>query len=175
MSYTTPGQPQGKPFSVSNFLREALIAELVAINGYVKVINEVNIPELRKLLYHIMLDEKRHYGMFLEALRKCDCVEFEKSLEAISHVEIKNKPLKTRNYEGKDNTAIILKEIRNNIKGELEAVILYESIIEEIDDKEIQNLLQRIANEEKEHTEELTQALIRLDKDPFGPLDCFIR
>src|SRR3712207_1573423 len=122
-----------------------------------------------------MLDEKRHYGMFLEALRKCDCVEFEKSLDSISHVEIKNKPLKTRPYEGKDNTSIILKEIRDNIKGELEAVLLYESIIEEIDDKEIQNLLQRIANEEKEHTEELTQALIRLDKDPFGPLEGFIR
>lgn len=35
MSYTNPeGQPQGYSYYFTNLLREALIAEIIAINGY---------------------------------------------------------------------------------------------------------------------------------------------
>ena len=46
MSYTTDGHPQGRPNKMSNCIREAMIAEIVAINQY---------------NYHINKEHKLHY------------------------------------------------------------------------------------------------------------------
>lgn len=172
MSYTTSAQPQGKALNIQGFLREALISEIVAINGYSKHIDDISIAEIKELLHHIMEDEKRHYGMFLEALRKYDKEEFEVYLEAIEHVEIKDKPLKKTYHENKKLTAYkILNKIREDIKGEYEAILLYDYIITQIDDKEITKILKEISKDEKEHVEELTLAIMRLDSDNYGPIE----
>lgn len=171
MSYTTLRQPQGKPTSICGFLREALIAEIVAINDYSSAIEYICIPEIRDLLHDIALDEKKHYGMFLEALRKYDSEEFDQCMRALKHVKIRDKPLKVHYpNDCKINTTTILNKIRENIKGEFEAILLYDYIVDEIDDDYIIDIFREIINEEIEHVEELTLALTRLDKDPYGPI-----
>ncbi|MGG5463008.1 ferritin family protein [Clostridium sp. B9] len=172
MSYTTDGQPQGKALDIKGFLREALISEIIAINGYSKHIDEISIVEIKELLHHIMEDEKRHYGMFLEALRRYDKEEFEVYVEALEHVDIKDKPLKKTYHENKKLTAYkILNKIRKDIKGEFEAILLYDNLIAQIDDKELIKMIKDIAKDEKEHAEELTLAIMRLDSDTYGPIE----
>lgn len=172
MSYTTDGQPQGKALDIKGFLREGLISEIVAINGYSKHIDEISIVEIKELLHHIMEDEKRHYGMFLEALRRYDKEEFEVYVEALDHVEIKDRPLKKTYHENKKLTAYkILNKIRKDIKGELEAILLYDYLIEQIEDKDIVKMIKDITKDEKEHVEELTLAIMKLDSDKYGPIE----
>jgi rubrerythrin len=64
MSYTTEGQPQGYPYFYTNKIREALISEIIAINGYAYHIAHSDIKDINEVWHHIMEDEKRHYGMF---------------------------------------------------------------------------------------------------------------
>lgn len=172
MSYTTDGQPQGKALNIQSFLREGLISEIVAISGYSKHIDEISISEIKELLHHIMEDEKRHYGMFLEAIRKYDKEEFEVYVEAMEHVEIKDKPLKKTYHENKKLTAYkILNKIIDDIKKENEAILLYDYLIAQIDDKDLVKMIKEIAKDEKEHVEELTIAIMRLDSDTYGPIE----
>ncbi|EJT6665068.1 ferritin-like domain-containing protein [Clostridium perfringens] len=172
MSYTTEKQPQGKALDIKGFLREALISEIVAINGYSKHIDEISLVEIKELLHHIMEDEKRHYGQFLEALRRYDKEEFEVYVESVDHVEIKDKPLKKTYHENKKLTAYsILNKIRDDIKGEYEAILLYDDLINKIEDKCLVKMIRDITKEEKEHVEELTLALMRLDSDKYGPIE----
>lgn len=171
MSYTTNKQPQGKAFDLLGFLREGLISEIVAINGYSTHIDEISIVEIKELLTHIMEDEKRHYGQFLEAIRRYDKEESEVYKEALDHVKIKDKPLKKTFHENKKLGAyIILNKIREDIKGELEAILLYEDLLKNIEDKDLLKMIKDITKEEKEHVEELTLALLRLDSDKYGPI-----
>lgn len=167
MSYTTPGQPQGEALLLTNFIREALIGEIVAINQYNNHIDSINLADLRMLLYHIMEDEKRHYGMLLNLLRKFDPVQAEKALEVPDHVHIKDRPIKQHYSSDHKDCSLVLNKIREDIKGELEAVILYEDIISKITDDTAKNIIKEITDDEKEHSEELTLALIRLDKDNY--------
>lgn len=59
MSYTVPGgQPQGKPIFVTSKIREAMVAELTAINDYTYHIANSKMEEVNKVWRMIMLDEK---------------------------------------------------------------------------------------------------------------------
>lgn len=59
MSYTIlNGQPQGSARQFTNKLREVLIAEVIAMNGYQSHIANSNIEEINNAWHNIMLDEK---------------------------------------------------------------------------------------------------------------------
>ncbi|WP_243176624.1 hypothetical protein [Clostridium gasigenes] len=60
MSYTTNRQPQGIVIDETNFLREGMIAEIVAINDYSTFIKLTNNKEVKDIFYHIMEEEKEH-------------------------------------------------------------------------------------------------------------------
>lgn len=170
MSYTTDRQPQGCAFSIPNFLRETMIGELVAINDYNEHIKLTNLPDIKKILHHIMEDEKRHYGMLLDALRKFDSRQKEKSEEVSEKTEISSKPLKTNSEKTDKNSHHLLNAIRGDIKGELEAIIAYEDILEKINDNILKAMIKDIVKDEIEHVEELTKILTTLDIDCYGPL-----
>ncbi len=219
MSYTNPhGHPQGLPEKVTNLLRQVIIAEIVAINGYQRHILTSNIPAVNEAWYHIMLDEKSHYIIALDLLRKYDPVEYKffmtpheinLGLEAVQNsVNIsktqnsqfvsstpnssntQNHPYSTPNLQNTNSSSshgsgrksaassqqnrmvtydklLILNNVRDDIKGELEAVILYEDEISHIQQKDIRHALQKIIDDEKEHTEHLTQVLFAFDPDPY--------
>ncbi|WP_297522297.1 ferritin-like domain-containing protein [uncultured Clostridium sp.] len=171
MSYTTSKQPQGKPRNLANFLREAMVGELVAINDYQMHLGYCPINDVKTTLEHIMEDEKRHYGMLLDLSRKCDQVQCKKASEISDHISLKCKSLNEHNSKKKISQSSLLIKLREDIKGELEAIIAYEDIVYKIDNKEAIEILTQIANDEKEHVEELTYILQKLDSDCYGPLE----
>jgi rubrerythrin len=161
--------PQGHPYFGTNKIREALIGELVAINDYAEHIAMSNIEDINEVWHHIMEDEKRHYGMFLELIRKYDPQEAEKYLEAKKHVELEKKEKTPKCHIHSEEC--ILNLIRKDIKGELEAIILYEQQMIEICNKEVKRVYYEIIGDEKEHVEELTLLLMKYDKDKYGPIE----
>jgi len=172
MSYTTQRQPEGATKSVEGFLREGLIAEIVAINDYNYFIESTDNKELKELFHEIMGDEKRHYAMFLEALKSIDEEEKELGMEAEKHIKISAKG-KYSDYTNKSNKNIsLLVNIRDAIKGELEAILLYEHFIINLSDNIINRIIKEIIKDEKEHVEELTRALVILDKDKYSNIKC---
>jgi len=58
----------------------------------------------------------------------------------------------------------ILKSLREDLVGELEAINQYQEHIEEIDDEEIKKVLSHIRDDEKEHVAELTKVIRKLDE-----------
>lgn len=171
MSYTTNRQPQGKPLDLCNFLREAMVGEIVAINDYQEHIGHCPIPEVRKILEHIMEDEKRHYGMLLDLIRKNDKVQHALSIEVTNHISVKCKKLNELANKKKISMSSLLIKIREDIKGELEAIIAYEETLSKISDTDTKNALTEIITDEKEHVEELTYILLKLDGNCYGPLE----
>jgi len=165
-----------------------MIAELVAINGYQNHILTSNITAINEAWYHIMLDEKRHYTIALDLLRKYDPVEYKyfiTSHELNMETDLQNtqniNPGQGKHSSGEKSPALsshadkiaiydkplILNNVRADIKGELEAIILYEDEIADIPQKDIRVELQKIIDDEKEHTEHLTQVLLHFDPDPY--------
>lgn len=171
MSYTTSRQPQGKPRKLANFLREAMIGELIAINDYQEHIRYCPLNDVKEILEHIMEDEKKHYGMLLELLRECDSVQFQKAIEISEHISVKCKSLNEHTDKKKTSLSSLLIKIRKDIKGELEAIIAYEDIIYLIEDTEAIKTLEKIVSDEKEHVEELTYLMQRLDSNCYGPIE----
>lgn len=173
MSYITNRHPQGIVVDKINFLREGMIAEIVAINDYSTFIELTNNKEVKDIFYHIMEEEKEHYGMFLDALRKYDKEQYNLKNEVKKHVDISSKDIgKYKDfYSSKDKNQNLLISLRDAIKGELEAIILYEYFIANISDNYLIDIISNITSDEKEHVEELTLALILLDKDSYGPID----
>lgn len=173
MSYTTDRQPQGIPLNLCNILREAMIAEIVAIEDYSTAIANTENKEVIEIFHHILEDEKRHYGMFLEFLRSVDKEQMEMFKEAQEHVII-TQPKEGKN-DGKSSKykikGDVITFIRENIKGELEAIVLYDQHEAQIKDEEGKKLFSSISRDEKEHVEELTKAMIILDKDKYGPIE----
>jgi rubrerythrin len=127
MSYTNHfGQPQGHALSFVNKIREALIAEIVAINGYENHIANSNMKDINAVWHHIVQDEKDHYGMFLNLVEKYDPEEYQQSLK---HRKDNIMVEAMQKYEPEYDKQIILNNIREDIKGEFEAIILYEDHI----------------------------------------------
>ena len=169
MSYThLNGQPQGITQQFTNKLREILIGELVAINGYQTHISHSNIEEINKAWHQIMLDEKRHYGWVLNLLRKYDPEQSRQFTEHKRDDPGPKSPLQIENNQS--DGAIILNFLRDDIKGELEAVILYEMDIFKYSYKDIRTTLRAIIDEEKGHAEHLTRLLLKYDPDQYDSL-----
>lgn len=170
MSYTHPnGQPQGMARQFTNRLREILIAEVVAINGYQDHIANSNIEQINDAWHSIMLDEKKHYGLILRLLRKYDPDQEKQYLEHKKEVLGVKTPLQTRNPA--PTVIAILNNLRDDIKGELEAVVLYEADLPRFPYHDIRVVLQSIIDEEKGHAEHLTKLLLKYDPDPYDSLD----
>jgi rubrerythrin len=167
MSYTYPsGQPQGTARKITNKLREIMIAEIVAINGYQSHIANSSMLSINEAWHRIMLDEKRHYDIALDLLRKYDPAQYKASL--IQHDDLLSPKTPLQSYTPCYDRQIILNNIRDDIKGELEAVILYEEEIDAFTSyKDIKTALQSIINDEKEHAEHLTQILKKYENEPF--------
>ncbi len=164
MSYTHPyGHPQGTAHRPANLLRQIIIAEIIAINGYQSHIANSNMPEINAVWYHIMLDEKRHYSLAINLLRKYDPIEYKYFISAQEQISGPKSPMQT--YKPSYDRQIILNNLREDIKGELEAVILYEEELAEFQQKDIRSALQAIIDDEKGHTEHLTQILLKYDSD----------
>lgn len=67
--------------------------------------------------------------------------------------------------EGKLDNRELSRAIRLAIAAELDAIHLYELIVDSSDDEEVKKVLQDISNEEKVHSGELQELLSKLDKD----------
>lgn len=169
MSYTYPkGQPQGKAYLFTNKLREILIGEIIAMNGYQSHIANSNIKEINTAWHSIMLDEKEHYGLILRLLRKYDPEQYKQFTE---HKNDNTGPKELwQNYIPEFSNQIILNNIRDDIKGEMEAVILYEPYLSEFPHKDIRDTLRSIIDEEKGHAEHLTRLLLKYDPDIYDEL-----
>lgn len=170
MSYTNSGgQPQGLAKVDTNKLREILIAEIIAINGYAQHIANSNMKDINEVWSHIMEEEKEHYGMILILLRKYDPFQYKGYKEHIGDKAGPISPMQvfTPNYDKQ----LILNNIREDIKGELEAVILYEDLLVTIPYHDIRNAIFSIINDEKEHAEHLTQLLLKYDPNKYDGLE----
>lgn len=73
-------------------------------------------------------------------------------------------------YKPEYDKQLILNNVREDIKGEFEAVILYEQDIVEIPHQDIREVLFSIIREEKGHAEHLTQILLKYDLDKYDSL-----
>ena len=71
-------------------------------------------------------------------------------------VRIQNKKILTDHNK-------ILKNLRADLVGELEAINQYQEHIDEVDDEEIKKVLTHVMNDEKEHVAELTKLLQQID------------
>lgn len=170
MSYTHPkGMPQGIAKQLTNKLREILIAEVIAINGYQSHIANSNIEEINSVWHEIMVDEKKHYGWILKLLRKYDPEQLKQYLAHKNDDFVPKTPI--RLYRSEPNNQLILNDIRSDIKGELEAVVLYEEELNRFPYSDIRTVLKSIINEEKEHSEELTKLLLKFDPDVYDELN----
>ncbi|QUH29132.1 ferritin family protein [Vallitalea guaymasensis] len=164
MSYTTEGQPQGIANKLTNCIRESLISEIVAINQYNYHIHNSTCPSLVKLWMHIRDEEIRHFSMFSELLRKYDPMQQKLFEETKGHVNIDYSNC----FSLKSDTRInIPNSIRSDIKGELEAVILYEYVLTSNKYRDVYEVYNEVINEEKEHFEELSFAIKEYDTS-FG-------
>jgi rubrerythrin len=113
-----------------------------------------------------MLDEKRHYDIALNLLRKYDPAQYKASL--IQHEDLTNTKILLQPYTPSYGKQIILNNIRDDIKGELEAVILYEEELDSFSScKDVKIALQSIINDEKEHAEHLMKILKKYENEPF--------
>lgn len=170
MSYTHPyGQPQGIAILDTNKLREILIAEIDAINGYEDHIANSNMEDINATWKSIVGDEKKHYGMILTLLRKYDPAQYQAYRDHIGDKLGPRSPMQT--YKPNYEKQIILNNVREDIKGEFEAVILYEQQIAIIPYNDVRIALYSIINEEKGHAEHLTQLLLKYDTDKYNGLE----
>ena len=170
MSYTHQyGQPQGTAKQFTNKLRQILIAEVIAINGYQSHIANSDMEDINKAWHNIMLDEKKHYGLVLGLLRKYDPEQYKQYFANKYDVTVTQLPI--QKYDPDLNSQIILNNLREDIKGELEAVILYEEELPDFPFRDIRTVLRSIIDEEKGHTEHLTQILLKYDPDTYDSLN----
>jgi rubrerythrin len=63
---------------ILNNLRQDLVGELEAINQYQEHIDEIDDEEIKKVLTHIMNDEKEHVAELTKVIRKVDEIQEEK-------------------------------------------------------------------------------------------------
>lgn len=169
MSYTRPkAQPQGHPYTDANMVREGLIAEIYAINGYAEYIANSDVEEINQVWRRIMQGEKEHFGMFLQTLRRHDPEEYERYQEAKKVILDKKIALPT--YSPQYDRQLILNILREAIKEELEAIILYEQKAVDACSTDVASLFRQIAAQEKWHVELQVKVLLKYDPDQYGPI-----
>jgi len=169
MSYTNPeGQPQGTAYQFTNRLREILISEVMAINAYQSQIADSEIEEINAVLRSIMLDEKDHFGWILDLLRKYDPEQCQQYIMHKADNPGPKTPMDNRNPN--PGFQLALNNLREDIKGEMEAVILYEEILCKFAQRDIQNTLKTIIMNEKGHSEHLVRLLLKYDPNSYDNL-----
>lgn len=154
MSYSTDRFPQGVPISQCGLIREALIAETVAINSYQTSLAYSDIPKLNAFLLELMGDEIHHYNLltrYLNTIDKEQAMFFKEIQKQDFNVDFKQNPLDSKTQ----TTYSILSQLRNNLKGEFEAIILYDELESKLKDIHGKALIHAIAKDEKEHVSEL--------------------
>lgn len=170
MSYTRPqAQPQGRPYSDVSLLLEGLIAEVYAINGYAEYIANCDVEEINQIWRRIMRGEKEHFGMFLLTLRRHDPEEYDRYQEAKA-VKLDKEITAPQKYAPQYDRQLILNNLRDTIKGEAEAVILYEQHAADACCQDVRSLFRQIAAQEKWHIELLVRILQKYDPDQYGPI-----
>ncbi len=151
-------------------IRNLMQAELESINQYERHMQQSDIPELNEIWQYIVENEKGHYGMLLELLRRFDpqqAAQYEnvRNLNIImpSKIQTEAAVVKRGNLE-------TLNYIRNDIRLELATANAYEIFLLQVPLSPILQVVNTISQDEKEHIELLTKVLIELDTDRYGPL-----
>lgn len=107
--------------------------------------------------------------MILSLLRKYDSAQYQAYKD---HIGDKLGPkLSMQTYTPNYDKQIILNNVREDIKGEFEVVILYEQQLVSIPYNDVRYVLYSIINEEKGHAEHLTQLLLKYDTDKYNNLE----
>ncbi len=164
MSYTTILQCQNN--NDITFLMEGMISELTAVNDYSYSLTLTENKKVKDTLYQIMKENKKHYGAFFKALQTTDKEFF----SASQHIDDRNKNnLKISNNEYLDSkeSKLLLTSIRNAIKDELEAIMLYTNFLDNIKSNELFKIIKVISLNKKEHIEKLTKLLNLIDSDSY--------
>lgn len=165
MSYTTILQCQNN--NDATFLMEGMISELTAINDYSYSLSLTENKEIKDVLYHIIKEEKEHYGAFLEALRSIDKELYSAYQQVNKQVNITQKNTYNEYLNGKENKTLLMTSIRNAIKGELEAIMLYTNFLDNVKSNELFKIIKVITLNEKQHVEELTKLMNLIDTDSY--------
>ena len=66
-------------------------------------------------------------------------------------------------YEISSVKKALAEMLREDLKGEQDAIILYQSHIDSATDEEVKHVLEHIRDDEKEHTAELIKLIRKLD------------
>ena len=148
-------------------IREALIAEIIAINGYAGHIANSEMDDVNSVWRSIMADEKEHYGLFLTLLHRYDPKQYQLYIKH-SHDVIPVTPMQP--YKAEFDRQLILNNVREDAKGEFEAVILYDQLMHEAPYQDIKDIFQYVIDAEKEHVEHLTRVLLTYDTDKYNDL-----
>jgi len=151
-------------------IRELMQAELQSINQYQRHIDESDIPELNEIWQYIMENEKGHYGMLLELLRRLD-IEQAAQYENVKELNIM-MPSKIQITPPivKKSRLEILSNVRNDLSLELGTINKYEALVMKAPVSPILQIISTINQDEKEHVEQLTKVLLELDTDKYGSL-----
>jgi rubrerythrin len=165
--YTSVRPATGQPVIFYEQDQGSINRRNIAINGYAQHIANSEMQEVNKVWQHIMEDEKQHYGMFLTLLRKYDQEEYHGYM---LHNKDTLQKEKLQGYQPDYNKQLILNNIREDIKGEFEAVVLYEQLLMEAPYQDVKDVFLQIIPMEKEHAEHLTQVLLFFDKDKYNGL-----
>lgn len=164
MSYTTILQCQNN--NDITFLMEGMISEITAVNDYSYSLSLTENKEIKDMLYHIMKEEKKHCGSFLKALQKTD-KEFFSAYEHADKQLKNTSKISYNEYSGGKENKLLLTSIRNAIKDELEAIILYTNFLENVKSNELFKVIKVISINKKEHIEKLTRLLNLIDSDSY--------
>jgi rubrerythrin len=167
MSYTTNGIPQKLPLNMCSLLREGLVGEIVAIDAYERHMAQSANPEFNRVWSYILKREKIHYGIFLDLIREYDLVEYEEYLSVKEKLHVKKGSTKKCILRQDDS---LLNMIREDIKGECEAILLYEKHLSMVNIPKVRKALEGVIRDEKRHVEMLTLLLLNYDKDSYGPI-----
>jgi rubrerythrin len=103
--------------------------------------------------------------MFLTLLRKYDPEEYRGYSQ---HARDTFQKEEMQSYKPDYDKQLILNNIREDIKGEFEAVVLYEQLLMEAPYQDVKDVFRKVIPMEKEHAEHLTELLIFFDKDKYN-------
>ena len=129
-----------------------------------------SITELNEIWQYIMENEKGHYGMLLELLRRLDPEQRAQYTSAQSQVLQVTEKVQMIPPMVRKGRLELLNHVRNDIKQELRMINEYEQLILKVPVAPIIQILNTINQDEKEHMEQLTRLILELDTDDYGPL-----
>ncbi len=151
-------------------IRNLMQAELESINQYERHMQQSDMPELNEIWQYIVENEKGHYGMLLELLRRFDPQQAAQ-YQNVRNLNIIMPPkIQTEAAVVKRGNLETLNYIRNDIRLELATANAYEIFLLQVPVSPILQVVNTISQDEKEHIELLTKVLIELDTDRYGPL-----